>query len=169
MQALEKLLAMSDVNTALRLLMSACCHLLECDRCFLYLRDPATGQGRITHCHVHSPKYPDLTGMSSTEPEDVANLDPLMALALRSPEAVFVSDIETAGTEVLNLAYEQEVYAHRALVHAPLYWQDQLYGILEPCVFATPREWSSSNQELIIWLQERLPLVVAKYLQQFPL
>lgn len=48
---------------------------------------------------------------------------------------MFVDDVETAGAEVVNLPYEREVFGHRTLIHAPVYQNGQLYGILEPCVF----------------------------------
>jgi len=102
-------------------LMPALCSVMKCDRCFLYIRNPQTAQGRITHCYSHSPDFPNLVGANWVEEGDIAAKDPLMAIAFRVPEAVFVDDIETAGAEVVNLPYEREVFGHRALIHAPVY------------------------------------------------
>ncbi|HEY9630686.1 MAG TPA: GAF domain-containing protein [Coleofasciculaceae cyanobacterium] len=137
-------------------LMPALCQLLECDRCFLYLRQPQTGQGRITHCYSRSPEFPNLVGATWIEEGDVAAKDPLMAIAFRTPSAVFVEDIETAGAETVNLAYEQEGFGHRALIHAPIYYAGQLYGILEPCVFGQPRVWTDRDRQITALVQEKL-------------
>ncbi len=99
-------------------LMPALCDAMKCDRCFLYVRNPQTAQGRITHCYSRSPDFPNLVGANWVEEGHIAAKDPLMAIAFRIPEAVFVDDVETAGAEVVNLPYEREVFGHRALIHA---------------------------------------------------
>jgi GAF domain-containing protein len=147
----------SDVLCAA--LMPLLCQVLDCDRCFLYVRNPQTAQGRITHCYSRSPEYPDLTGSTWIEEGDVTAKDPLMAIAFRTAEAVFVEDIETAG-EIVNLAYEQEGFGHRALIHAPIYQDGQLYGILEPCVFGHPRAWTESDRQITAFVQEKLGCLI---------
>ncbi|HEY9643335.1 MAG TPA: GAF domain-containing protein [Coleofasciculaceae cyanobacterium] len=137
-------------------LMPALCQALACDRCFLYLRQPQTGQGRITHCYSRSPEYANLVGATWIEEGDVAAKDPLMAIAFRTAEAVFVEDIETAAADVVNVAYEREGFGHRALIHAPIYYEGQLYGILEPCVFGHPRTWTASDRQITALVQEKL-------------
>jgi len=141
-------------------LMRLLCQALNCDRCFLYVRNPQTGQGRITHCFSRSPEFPNLKGSTWIEEGDVAAKDPLMAIAFRTPEAVFVDDIETAGEGVVNLAYEQEGFGHRALIHAPVYQNGQLYGILEPCVFRYPRVWTESDRQITAFVQEKLGCLI---------
>lgn len=86
----------------------------------------------------------------------MAAKDPLMAIAFRTPEAVFVEDIETAGAEVLNLDYEREGFGHRALIHAPIYYDGELYGILEPCVFGQPRAWTERDRQITALVQEKV-------------
>jgi GAF domain-containing protein len=156
-------------DAALRDLMPALCEVLDCDRCFLYVRNPDTATGQITHCYSRSPECPDLTGSRSIESADITQKDPLMALAFCTPDAVFVDDIETASSDVVNLQYEQEEFGHRALIHAPIYWQDKLYGILEPCLFAQPRVWTAADRAVIAWTQEQLAPLVIEYLKQYPL
>jgi GAF domain-containing protein len=157
----------SDPNLVFTALMPALCEVLQCDRCFLYLRNPKTNRGVITHCYSRRSEFADLTGSTFIE-EDAAK-DPLMAMAFRTSEAVFVNDIETAGAEVVNVVYEREIFGHRALIHAPIYYQDQLYGILEPCVFGQPREWTSHDRSLIHLVQQRSATFALKYLQQSPI
>ncbi|MBW4661999.1 MAG: GAF domain-containing protein [Drouetiella hepatica Uher 2000/2452] len=154
--ALEEIFNQGNPDQICTALMPALCQALNCDRCFLYLRHPQTGQGRITHCYSRSPDFPDLTGSTWIEEGDVAAKDPLMAIAFRTSEAVFVEDIETAGAEVVNLTYEQEGFGHRALIHAPIYYEDQLYGILEPCVFGHPRIWTEDDRQITALVQEKL-------------
>lgn len=154
--AVEEIFAQGTAKQICTALMPALCQLLNCDRCFLYIRQPQTGQGRITHCYSRSSEYPNLTGGEWIEEGDVAAKDPLMAIAFRTPEAVFVEDIETAGAEVLNLDYEREGFGHRALIHAPIYYDGELYGILEPCVFGQPRAWTERDRQITALVQEKV-------------
>lgn len=147
-------------------LMAILCDVLSCDRCFLYIRDPETGQGKITHCYSVSPHYADLTGVSWIETADIADHDPLMAIAFQTSEAVFVNDIETAGTAIVNLTYEREQFGHRALIHAPIYAEGNLHAVLEPCVFEKPRTWSKHDRAIISMVQEKLSPLVMQYKQE---
>lgn len=154
--AIEEIFAQGTTDQICTDLMPALCQLLDCDRCFLYVRHPKTGQGRITHCYSRSPEYANLTGSGWIEEGDVAAKDPLMAIAFRTPEAVFVEDIETAGAEVVNLDYERDGFGHRALIHAPIYHDGEVYGILEPCVFGQPRDWTEGDRQITALVQEKL-------------
>ncbi len=162
--ALEEIFNQETPERICTALMPALCEALKCDRCFLYLRHPQTGQGRITHCYSRSPEYPNLTGGTWIQEGDVATKDPLMAIAFRTSEAVFVEDIETAGADIVNLTYEQERFGHRALIHAPIYYDGQLYGILEPCVFGYPRVWTERDRQITALVQERLGDLIASLL-----
>ncbi len=146
-------------------LMAALCTALRADRCFLYLRDPATGWGAVVACAAVEDRWPDLRSDPAPEPPDLAVQDPLMAWAHRSATALFVDDVETAGPDVLDLDFERDGYGHRALVHAPIVdpWPDgALLGILEPCVFGAVRHWSEADRALVASVQIRLgPLVAA--------
>jgi GAF domain-containing protein len=161
--AFDESSALDAVFTAL---MPALCQVWHCDRCFLYLRNPQTGQGRITHCWGTSPEWADLSGSDWLEEGDIASKDPLMAIAFRTAEPVFVEDIETAGSEIVNLDYERDVFRHRALIHVPLYYDDLLYGILEPCVFQQPRVWTEGDRRITIQIQAKLAPLVAAYFHE---
>lgn len=154
-----------DPNVVFTVLMSALCEALQCDRCFLYLRNPKTNRGTITHCYSRCSEFADLTGSTFIEAETAT--DPLMVMAFRTPEAVFIEDIETANIEVVDVTYEREVFGHRALIHAPIYYNNQLYGILEPCVFGYPREWTDDDRSIINFVQPRAAIVASNYLQQY--
>ncbi|MBE9181792.1 GAF domain-containing protein [Oculatella sp. LEGE 06141] len=158
-----------SLDALLTALMPAICDVLACDRTFLYLRNPETGHGSVTHCFCADPQWDNLAGASWIEADDIADTDPLMAIAFRTAEAVFVDDIETGGPALVNLAYEQESFKHRALIHAPIYNNGHLFGILEPCVFDLPRIWTDENRRIIAALQERMGSLAEKYVHQIKL
>ena len=135
-------------------LMPALGKVLPCDRCFLYLRDPIKGQGIITHCWARDGRAAEWLGADWLEAPE-APQDPLMTIALRTPVAVFVNDIETAGRDVVDRDYEREKFRHRALVHAPIYLNELLIGILECSMFELPRVWSEGDRQLIAALQAK--------------
>lgn len=163
---LETLFAsMQEPDAIFTALMPALCEALHCDRCFLYLRKPETHQGRVTHCYRTDPKWADLTDVDWIDEGNVAEIDPLMEIAFRTDETVYVDDVETASPDVINLAYEQEFFKHRALIHVPIYHDGKLYAIVEPCVFDQPRHWTESDRAIVAELQTRLPPLVIRYLQ----
>ncbi|MBD2035956.1 GAF domain-containing protein [Leptolyngbya sp. FACHB-321] len=155
----EEALEPDELFTAL---MPALGEVLPCDRSFLYLREPVKQHGIITHCWARDGRAADWLGADWLEGAN-APPDPLMTLALRTPIAVFVEDIETAGSDVVDRAYERETFRHRALIHAPLYFDEALIGILECSVFDTPRVWSEDDRQLIAHLQAKLMIPAQAY------
>jgi GAF domain-containing protein len=149
-------------------LLPALGEVLPCDRCFLYLREPTQSLGIITHCWSRDGRAAAWMGADWLE-DPTAPQDPLMTIALRTPVAVFVDDIETASDEVVDRAYEREKFQHRALVHAPLYQGNQLIGILECSIFARPRRWTEDDRQLIATLQTKLVAPVTTYIEQYQL
>ncbi len=145
-------------------LMPALCRALGCERCLLFLRDPARRLSSCTHGWWAKPEHAFAREAGwKEEPAGLAAEDPLFAEALRNPEALYIDDIERAGPGVLNLDYERQAFQHRALIHAPLYHEGRCYGILEPCVFDAPRLWEARDRALIHWLQRRLGPLAAAY------
>lgn len=154
----------TEADEALANLMPAVGRALKCDRCVLFLREPMSRRSRATHAWQRRPEYalarPD-RGWQLESPS-LPDIDPMFAEALRNPEALFIEDVMTANSSLLNRDYELEHFGHRALVHAPLHHDGLLYGVLEPCVMAAPRCWSVAEREFVARLQARLaPLAVA--------
>jgi GAF domain-containing protein len=146
-------------------LMPALGEALACDRCVLFLRDPHSGRSRATHAWQCKPEYAlarEDKGWRE-EPPSLVEDDPMFAEALRNPVALFIEDIETADPALVNRDYEREHFQHRALVHAPLYHEGLMYGILEPCVMAAPRVWSAADRELIASVQAKIAPAAAAY------
>lgn len=153
-----------DPDAIFAALLPALCEVLDCDRCFFYFRNPHTHEGTITHCYRRDPKWDDLTSPDWKPEGNIIDIDPLFAIAFKTPESVYVDDIETAGPEVVNLEFEQQDYKHRALIHTPIYHDGLMYGILEPCVFDHPRVWTESDRQIIDLLQEKLGPLAVDYL-----
>ncbi len=146
-------------------LMPALSAALDCDRCVLFLRDPHSRLARMTHVWQRRPEYAlaregrDWRVESATLVED----DPMFAMALRNPAALYIEDVLSADPALVNGPYEVEHFGHRALVHAPLYQDGLMVGILEPCVMGAPRVWSDSDRATVAEVQERIAPAAAAY------
>jgi len=155
----------SDDETMARL-MRVLCDALDCDRCLLFLRDPETRKTRCTHGHETEPRFafdrPD-EGWAP-HPETIETDDPMFAEAMHNPEALYIEDIETAPSDLVNAAYEREHFKHRALIHAPLQHDGKLYGVLEPCTMEEPRTWSARDREITAWTMKRLTPIAMRYI-----
>lgn len=164
---LEKILATeSEPDAVFSALLPALGEALECDRCFLYLRDPLTKIGKVPYCWCRSDKYPDITDADwKEEPESLPDEDPLFAAALRAETSIFVEDIETASPEVVNQDFEQENFGHRALIHSHLCQDGLLWGILQPSVFERSRVWTDWDRFIIAQLEPRVTLLAVAYVK----
>ncbi len=146
-------------------LMPVLCEALDCDRCVLFLRDPHSRRARATHAWERKPEYAlaRVDNGWQVEPPSLVEDDPMFAQALCSPVALYIEDVRTADPSLVNREYELKYFRHRALVHAPLYHEGLMYGILEPCVMEAPRVWSAADREIIAVAQERIAPLAATY------
>lgn len=123
---------------------------LQCDRCFLYLRHPATRLGKVPYCWCRHDDIPIvLDNHWKPEPANLPNEDPMFAAALQCAPSIFVEDVETTNPDILDRTFEQANFGHRALVHAHLCHEGQLWGVLQPCRFNHPRVWTTRDRDLI--------------------
>ncbi len=156
-------LTVGETDGVLNGLMAVLGEALQCDLCFLYLRNPATRMGKVSHCwrrHEQIPLVYDLDW--KPEPESLLKEDPMFAAALQTKPTIFVDDVETADAAILNRSFEQQEFGHRALVHAHLCHESQLWGVLQPCVFDHPKGWSERERSLITNLVPALtPMAIA--------
>jgi GAF domain-containing protein len=153
----------SDPKAVFSALMPAVGEVLQCDRCFLYLRNPQTLFGKVPFCWQRSNDFPNVNDPESKqEPTSLPKEDPLFAAALRTEPSIFVEDVETASPEIVNLAFERQTFGHRALIHAHLCQDGALWGILQPCIFGKPRIWTQKDRSIIAQLEKKItPLAVA--------
>jgi GAF domain-containing protein len=143
-------------------LLPIVCKVLQTDRCFLFVRQPATRLHRI-FCWRRSPQFPDFA-TDHWEPEQHWEKDdPMFAASLRAAPSIFVEDVETAGSDVLNLEFERANFGHRALIHAHICQDGILRGILQPCVFGQPRIWSEVDRQVVAMVIEQVKPFVVRY------
>jgi GAF domain-containing protein len=123
---------------------------LDCDRCFLYLRDPQTAFGRVEFCWVRDETIPKIYDEEwKQEPDSLASEDPMFAAALRTESSIFIDDVRNTNPKVLNQAFEEKSFGHRALIHAHLCLSDRLWGVLQPCVLNNARNWNEGEKQVI--------------------
>ncbi|GAB4019670.1 GAF domain-containing protein [Spirosoma koreense] len=139
---------------------------LDADRCFLYVRQPDRGRGRTAFCWRKNETVPDKNTIQPTWQADTDALpaeDPLIRAGLAIKPSVYVDDVETAGPDVLNRAFERKTFGHRALIHAHIQSHHQLWGILQPCMFGRPRHWTEEEKAQIETILPSLQPVIAAY------
>lgn len=152
-------------------LMPALGERLGCDRIFLYLRDPQQCLGRVPFYWRRDQSIPEVYDPDwKPEPSGLTAEDPMFRAAVATQPSIFVEDVETASPEIVNRDFEAKTFGHRALIHAHLCQNDQLWGILQPAVFGQPRVWSQSDRDLIeITIDRITPLAVDYVSHHLPL
>lgn len=147
-------------------LMPTLADVLNCGRCFLYLRNPETQVGKVAFCWRRDFRFPDVSDPDwKPEPPSLPHEDPLFAAALRTDPSVFVKDVETASPDVVNVEFERKYLGHRALVHAHLCHDGRLWGILQPSVFDHPRIWTESDRAIIHQVVSQITPLSIRYVR----
>ena len=167
-ETLEKIFTNnSEPDAIFSALLPVLCDVLQSDRCFLYLRNPHNSSGKTPYCWRRSPDVPDVTSLTvQVEPETLPYEDPLFAAALRTDPSIFVEDVETADPKVVNLAFEQKNFGHRALIHAHLCQDGLLWGVLQPCIFGQPRVWTEFDRAIIAQVEQKITPSAVAYVKQ---
>jgi GAF domain-containing protein len=156
----------ADTKNILFELVTAIANTLKVDRCFLYVRNPQTRLGQLACCYCRNPQVPDLTSNQWRRETELEAKDPLFAAALNCQAAVYVEDVETASPEVVNREYEAQEFGHRALIHAHLCVEGKLWGILQPCMFEHPRQWTTADRQLIEKMVVQMTPLVKEYVEK---
>jgi GAF domain-containing protein len=156
----------ADPKIILVELVTAIANTLKVDRCFLYVRDPQTRLAQVACCFCRNPRVPDVSSNQWQEETGLETQDPMFAAALNCQETVYVEDVETASPKIVNREFEAREFGHRALIHAHLCIEGKLWGILQPCVFEHPRQWTTADQEFINRMITRLIPLVQRYVQK---
>jgi GAF domain-containing protein len=119
----------SQPDAVFTALMPVLGQILQCDRCFLYLRNPETRFGKVPYCWRRSEDIPEVLDSDwKEEPASLADEDPQFAAALRTEPSIFVEDVETADPKVVNKEFERKEFGHRALIHSHLAQDGKLWG-----------------------------------------
>ncbi len=157
----------SDADAIFSELMPAVAEALECDRTFLYLRYPDTRLGKVPFCWCRSADIPTVLDVDwKPEPKSLPDENPMFAAALRTAPSIFVEDVETASPDVLNKDFEQKNFGHRALIHAHICHDGQLWGVLQPSMFGKPRVWTDEERSLITTVVEKITPLAVSYVKE---
>lgn len=140
-------------------------NVLQTDRCFLYVRDPKSRYGQAAFCFCRNPKVPDVSNSEweQEQPDKLEAVDPMFAAALNCQPSIYVEDVETADPETLNRDFEAQEFGHRALIHGHICLDGQLWGIIQPCVFDRPRQWTTGDKQVMAMIIDRLTPLVKEY------
>jgi GAF domain-containing protein len=149
-------------------LMPALGETLKCDRVFLYVRNPDTKIGIVPVCWRLRSDIPEVLDPDwKHEPDSLISEDPMFAAAVRTEPSIYIEDVENTSPDILSVEFERSSFGHRALVHAHLCYENQLWGILQPCIFHYPRVWSKFDREVIAKVENKLTHIVVEYVKQF--
>ncbi|MBW4517485.1 MAG: GAF domain-containing protein [Timaviella obliquedivisa GSE-PSE-MK23-08B] len=143
-------------------LLPTVCKVLQADRCFLVVRQPATRLSRV-FCWRRSLQFPDLATEHWEIEQPWEKDDPMFAAALRTDPSIFVEDVDTTGADVLNVEFERANFGHRALIHAHICQDGTLRGILQPCIFGQPRIWSEIDRQIVARVIKQVRPFVVRY------
>lgn len=160
---IDQLLSQGDLSE----LMRAIAEYFNCDRCFFYLRNPQTRLGRVPFCWTRNSQIPIVYDEDwKPEPQSLPDEDPMFAAALSTKPSIFVEDVQTASANVLNAKFERENFGHRALIHGHVCYDNQLWGVLQPCMMHRPRAWTEAEQETFTELIQRITPIAVAYIKQ---
>ncbi|RIV21286.1 GAF domain-containing protein [Fibrisoma montanum] len=166
-EAINRLLAEAQLpETTLHQVVEEVANALNADRCFLYVRQPDQHHGRIAFCWCRDETIPNV--IQPDWQEDTTDLpedDPLFRAAITLKPSVYVDDVETAGPDVLNREFEHKTFGHRALIHAHITWEGELWGILQPCLFGQPRHWTDDEKRQIEAILPKLQPVIEQFVR----
>jgi GAF domain-containing protein len=141
--SIVNILNMQPPETLFKALMPAVGIYLDCDRCFLFLRDPNTSLGKVAFCWIRNDEIPMIRDEGwKLDAASLAERDPMFAAALRAEPSIVVEDVETASPDTLNKEFERKSFGHRALIHAHICHEGELWGVLQPSIFGHPRHWT---------------------------
>jgi GAF domain-containing protein len=142
--------------------------LLQVDRCFLYVRDPQSRYGQAAFCYCRNPDVPDVSSVQwlLENPANLEDKDPMFAAALNCKPTIYVEDVETAASEIVNSEFEAQEFGHRALIHGHLCEDEHLWGILQPCVFNHPRHWTAGDRQIMETMVSCITPLIKQYVKQ---
>lgn len=140
---------------------------LKADRCFIDVRDPSQERSLMAFEWGHSnSEINDFPLMKWIDEKSFSKADPLYHAALACQPSIYVDDIETASPSILDREFEKRFCGHRALIHAHIVKDGQLWGILEPCVFDHSRQWTEDERQFIESLLPPLADHVIKFVNK---
>lgn len=141
---------------------------LQVDRCFLWIRQPVTSLSRGAFVWRRNDRIPNLTPeqMNWNDETWLPSQDPLYAAALNCKPSIYVTDVTTESSDIINSQFEEVNFGHRALIHAHIISENELWGILQPCMFGEPRQWLQEEKDLMETLLPKLVPIVKIFVSE---
>ena len=146
--------------------------LLNCDRCYLYLRDPKLLLGQIMHCYCANSDLPHLRQKEpQTEPYYLAGQDPLFAAALAGEPHLYIDDIQELIQKEKEANscgdfWQQNYDQQYALIQGHIFLDNKLWGILQVAQFKNHRPWSRFDRDLVSLVIDRITPLATVYVQK---
>ena len=148
-------------------LMMGMIEVLQCDRCYLYLRDPKFYYCQISHCYCVHPEIPNLAEpQKQTESYYRSKTDPLFAAALNCEPNIFIEDMARAFKERDCYDWQQNYFEPQALIQAHVFSDNELWGIMRIAQFKRPRPWTSFDRNIISTIVDRITPLVTIYVRR---
>lgn len=150
------------------ILLPALGEFLQCDRVFLYLRNPDLGVGKVPFCWTKNAEIPTIYDEDwLLEPPSLAQEDPMFAAALQAKPSLFIENVETTNPQVLNLQFEQKTFGHQALIHGHICEEGKLWGVLQPCIFKHYRVWSEYEKTVFLHIIQAITPYAIAYVTHY--
>ncbi len=131
-------------------MMPALAEVLQCDRCFLYLRNPQTKFGKVDFCYDVVPSS-RISGDAQWKEEPASCHKKIPCL---QPHCIAIrlclSKTETANPEVVTQLSSNKTWARASLC------AKMLYGGFTTVHFCKPRVWTEKDRSIIAQLEKKL-------------
>lgn len=158
----------NDLSKFFDRLMYGMVELLNCDRCYLYIRDPQSQIYKIPHCYRVHPEIPDLTQtQEDTESFYCSETDPLFAAALSCEPTIYIENVEQLIHDSKECFIWQRNYSeYKALMQAHISMSGELWGIIQAAHFNHPRPWTQFDRNLVLQIIDKITPLVTVYVKR---
>ena len=148
--------------------MVAMVDLLQCDRCYLYIRDPQKLIYQVPHCYCIHPEIPSLAQAEpDTESFYRVETDPLFAAAINGEPHIYIENIEKLLSTDDNCVFWQRNYSdQKALIQAHIFIEGELWGIIQAAQYHRSRPWTKFDRNLISQIVDRITPMVTMYVKR---
>ena len=157
----------NDISQLLDRLLTAMTSLLQCDRCYLYIRDPELLIGQILHCYRTGAEIPDVKDdRPHSESLYLAEKDPLFAAALQCEKNIYIDDLTEISDRQDDIIFFQNNYrGQKSLIQAHICSNNELWGILQFSQFKYYRPWTQFDRNLVTTVIDRIAPLVSVYVK----
>lgn len=158
----------NDISHLLDCLLKAMINLLQCDRCYLYIRDPELSIGQIVHCHRTCAEIPDVKDdRPHSESLYLLEKDPLFAAALQCEKNIYIDDLTAISNKQSDIIFFHNNYkGQKSLIQAHICSDGQLWGIMQFSQFQYYRPWTQFDRNLINNVLDSITPLISIYVKR---